>query len=677
LIDVIGPSRLYSTGVNTVVNQQITANGTANSFAISGGYIPNTLLVFLNGVKQAPNTDVAITSGANVGFYTTPSNGNIIDIYGYQTTVGLGANAITVGSNVTIGSDSITVGNSTVNTQITAGNIALNGSTLLIGNSTSNVVITGTTLTISNSSSNVSFGTGPASINAIATNTFTIGSSLYVVANGSVGIACTTPLAGYKFTVNGGNIRLQNVDGWITGSNSITLYGDTSSSYGLTVKTDGKVGIGTNSPAFKFDLNGGRAQFAPSSEAYAIGLRYNSSTNGIWLGSPAANSFQISNVGGGSVFYIDGNGNTGIGTTNPQYGKLQVNGKIYAGDTIQSGNSFILQGNGMVTTNSSNNLLFGINEIERGRIDASGNFGINTISPSKKLHIFASGSVSDAPQLLLEGGTNGYGAGITFQSRTSSGGTLVEMARVVADGDSSWNTTASTQDARLSFWTTQDGTAYERMRITSGGNVGIGTSTPAYGRLEVHNNGTNFVLARNSAAGAGISGFVCQNSGDTRGIRIDGGNFQVYDHSAGAVRMQIDGSGRITTPYQPAGSVSWSGTLTRGNIIPFATVNQERFTLWNTSTYRLTAPVAGYYLFTCIGRTAGTGGSDFNISLLHNGSTVVESWAYDTSGGKAFGASLSHIRYLAASDYVQFNFNHDSPSPAALAAAWASYALLG
>lgn len=63
---------------------------------------------------------------------------------------------------------------------------------------------------------------------------------------------------------------------------------DTSGGYSMVIDGSGNMGIGTASPSFKFDVRGGRAQFSPSSEAFAIGLRYNDSTNGVWLGSPAA-----------------------------------------------------------------------------------------------------------------------------------------------------------------------------------------------------------------------------------------------------------------------------------------------------------------------------------------------------------------------------------------------------
>jgi len=105
VIDTYALSGLMANGVNTLVSQQITANGTANSFAITGGYIANAVQVFLNGVKQIPGTDVIITSGSNVNFTVTPANNYIIDVYGYQTAVTLTSNTLTVSGTLTANFD--------------------------------------------------------------------------------------------------------------------------------------------------------------------------------------------------------------------------------------------------------------------------------------------------------------------------------------------------------------------------------------------------------------------------------------------------------------------------------------------------------------------------------------------------------------------------------------------
>jgi len=65
-------------------------------------------------------------------------------------------NTLTISSNVVVSTgNTITVGNSSVNTQITSGNLFLNGSTLVIGNTDSNVTSNSSTLTIGNSTVNV------------------------------------------------------------------------------------------------------------------------------------------------------------------------------------------------------------------------------------------------------------------------------------------------------------------------------------------------------------------------------------------------------------------------------------------------------------------------------------------------------------------------------------------
>jgi hypothetical protein len=76
------------------------------------------------------------------------------------------------------------------------------------------------------------------------------------------------------------------------------------------------VGIGTASPGTKLDVQGGRSYFASNSDAFAAYLRYNSSTSGVFLGSPSADAFQISKSSGAAVFNIDSSGAWGLSGTN-------------------------------------------------------------------------------------------------------------------------------------------------------------------------------------------------------------------------------------------------------------------------------------------------------------------------------------------------------------------------
>lgn len=71
--------------ISAVVSQQFTANGTQNSFSVSGGYIPYAIEVYVNGVKQIPaGVDVIVSSGSSVNFIIPPGNNDIVDVFGFR-----------------------------------------------------------------------------------------------------------------------------------------------------------------------------------------------------------------------------------------------------------------------------------------------------------------------------------------------------------------------------------------------------------------------------------------------------------------------------------------------------------------------------------------------------------------------------------------------------------------
>jgi len=110
-------------------------------------------------------------------------------------------------------------------------------------------------------------------------------------------------------------------------------------------------------------------------------------------------------------------------------------------------------------------LLFLTNNLERMRIDSSGNVGIGTSSPSVKLQVNGPIAVQ---------GTAAYpssGSGIELVSNTTSTtNTIISYNR----STSSWMDLI--YQANTHIWATSGS---EQMRIDASGNVGIGTSTPA------------------------------------------------------------------------------------------------------------------------------------------------------------------------------------------------------
>ena len=78
--------------------------------------------------------------------------------------------------------------------------------------------------------------------------------------------------------------------------------------------------------------------------------------------------------------------------------------------------------------------------------------------------------------------------------------------------------------------------------------------------------------------------------------------------------LQIDSSGRITTPAKPAflARNAGSGTLTEGNyhqILPFDTVDFDIGNNYDTTNYNYVCPVDGIYFFALNARIDNAGGS--------------------------------------------------------------------
>ncbi len=174
-----------------------------------------------------------------------------------------------------------------------------------------------------------------------------------------------------------------------------------------------------------------------------------------------------------SGLYNDGN-KIGIGTINPS-AKLSVwNGYInvsnggvrsnygYYGDALRTnwGADLTLQ-----SSYSGKGILFKTQTGEKMRIDANGNIGIGTTNPNTKLQIYGSSGNLLKLQTSNIMSIPGQAIGISFVQNQDG-----EVARVEAITEANGN-------IGLRFYTYSSG-AGERLRISSTGNVGIGTTNP-------------------------------------------------------------------------------------------------------------------------------------------------------------------------------------------------------
>jgi hypothetical protein len=189
---------------------------------------------------------------------------------------------------------------------------------------------------------------------------------------------------------------------------------------------------------------------------------------------------------------------------------------------------------------------------ERLRIDSSGRVGIGTSSPINTLHVngtgggsFTSGFADALALINATTNTAGQGAALALTALATK-----ETAWIISAEHTSGN------NGDLAFYGYPGGASYaERMRITSAGNVGIGTTSPVYA----------FVV---SAAGASGIEFGPAYSGTANLIQhysrsgfvyVDAVNdaaqhrFQI----SGTERARIDSSGRLLVGTSTARAITY------------------------------------------------------------------------------------------------------------------------
>jgi hypothetical protein len=113
-------------------------------------------------------------------------------------------------------------------------------------------------------------------------------------------------------------------------------------------------------------------------------------------------------------------------------------------------------------------------------ITDSGNVGIGTASPPEKLSVVTSTNYAAAFNTSSIANTT---TRISIGGLTTSGGGVAGTAAI---GCAHWH--EGTSESALTFYTYGGGSLTERMRITSGGNVLIGTETDSGDRLRVNGN---------------------------------------------------------------------------------------------------------------------------------------------------------------------------------------------
>lgn len=249
---------------------------------------------------------------------------------------------------------------------------------------------------------------------------------------------------------NGGLYSLIGIDNYLWNLEAGFLSFGTSNAERMRILSTGAVGINTSSPAATFEVNGGFIAGAENTQTHP---------------SPSA-------AGGFKAQWNFGNGTAETDFYN-LFNSASESFRFY--QSTGSGTAQLLY-----SMQSSTHILY-TGGTERMRIDSSGNVlvGTSAVGNWSKLTALGSNGTGFAGITAVNSNGNVGIGGIQFASDTTYSKAAIGLLRNQANGvgDLVFYNAASTGAAN---WATTD----ECMRLTSGGNLGIGTTTPTY-KLEV------------------------------------------------------------------------------------------------------------------------------------------------------------------------------------------------
>ena len=185
----------------------------------------------------------------------------------------------------------------------------------------------------------------------------------------------------------------------------------------------------------------------------------------------------------------------------------------------------------------------------------AGNVGIGTTNPNSLLNLSASNAVLNIENTLANGGS---GSVLRFgHNQNSDRRPVAEIKTILTDG-------SATRSGHLAISTSLSGTLTERMRIETGGNVGIGTTTPQ-AKFVVSSGGAEGVefLPGHFGNGSIIQG-VNRSVGGYTTLRFDAYNF-IFNTTPNAFLINSSGQANIPTPVQST-SVNTGGLTLGGGL---------------------------------------------------------------------------------------------------------------
>jgi hypothetical protein len=317
-----------------------------------------------------------------------------------------------------------------------------------------------------------------------------------------------------------------------------------------------------------------------------------------------------------------------------------------AGVTLQATSAALA-----LAATGANAITLSTNAVERVRVTSAGNVGIGTTSPANTLEVSgtANGTSLSVVRFRNAGTSTSTASSLLLTTNTGVGSSAASsVIQSVAENTSG--------DSALVLQTPAAGTATTRLRITSAGNVGIGTETPG-NRLSVltaaggNTSGfsvgsTNGLLNIWGGAASGVvlditngtlngstgTDFLIRQGGTTRCAITSAGNVGIGTTSPGQIIH-----GKATNPFlqleRAGGANVYVGSDSTGMYIGSDGNIPIYFTTNNVERARITA--GGELL---VGTTsADVGGSVTGIALVPGGKVLASNTLTDIFSGPFYG----------------------------------------
>jgi hypothetical protein len=646
---------VYGTNTTNITNVQTTANWASNA----GLYGSNTAVSASNTTISLSNYTYGTNTTNITNAQTTANWSSNTGLFGSNTSVSASNTTISL-SNYTYGTNTANITNAQTtanwasnaglygsNTAVSASNTTISLSNYTYGTNTTNITNAQTT---GDWASNVGlYGSNTsvwASNNLLSKSGGIMTNFLRIDSSNGLALISSSGTGGAFVSLNQGQAMYNNDSNWpyygigCSVSGQVNIHGyygvsiGTQNTTSLTIPTGGNVGIGTTTPAYKFDVSGtarikgpytngacnllvlenssstARIRFVDEFGAQPCGIASYGTLNGLGVYAGCNIGFYTSNASSSNAplrMVVTAAGNVGIGTNAPTE-ELHVSSKIFVESQVLAssndsvsipGFSFREDSNTGIFHPSNDALAFTTGGVEQMRIMHNGNVGIGLSNPSYRL------DVSGNSRFLSSTTLNGYQASRALNVI----GTNAVMRIWRPDGDPSVELISGTNsnDGLLSgnviwdFYTSQGkfmirdrtptaGNGVQRLVLDDIGNVGIGTINPiekihvASGKIY-----SDTQLLGTSNDSVSVPSYSFREDSNT-------GMFHPSDDSVGFTtggteRMRIDSNGNIgigtTSPsysLDVTGTTNLNGNVSMlSNALSFGSTTREMINLYSTT----------------------------------------------------------------------------------------------